>query len=35
MRIKLTGPIQAGPATIAIFEDTCDNLIQISQVAGY
>ncbi len=30
-----SGPTQAGPATIAIFEDTCGNLIQISQVKGY
>lgn len=30
-----SGPAQAGPATIAVFEDTCGNLIQISQVAGY
>lgn len=28
-------PSQAGPATIAVFEDTCGNLIQISQVTGY
>jgi len=25
-------PTQAGPATIAIFDDTCGNLIQIAQV---
>jgi catechol 2,3-dioxygenase-like lactoylglutathione lyase family enzyme len=30
-----SGPTQAGPATIAIFEDTCGNLIQISQVTDY
>ncbi len=30
-----SGPTQAGPATIAIFDDTCGNLIQISQVPGY
>ena len=30
-----SGPTQAGPATIAIFEDACGNLIQISQVTGY
>jgi catechol 2,3-dioxygenase-like lactoylglutathione lyase family enzyme len=30
-----SGPTQAGPATFAIFEDTCGNLIQISQVKGY
>lgn len=30
-----SGPAQAGPATIAVFEDTCGNLVQISQVAGY
>ncbi len=29
------GPAEAGSATIAIFEDTCGNLIQISQVAGF
>ena len=28
-------PTKAGPATIATFEDTCGNLIQINQVAGY
>jgi catechol 2,3-dioxygenase-like lactoylglutathione lyase family enzyme len=28
-------PTIAGPATIAVFEDTCGNLIQISQVKGY
>lgn len=27
-----SGPTQAGPAKIAIFEDTCGNLIQIVQV---
>jgi catechol 2,3-dioxygenase-like lactoylglutathione lyase family enzyme len=30
-----SGPTQAGPATIAVFEDTCGNLIQISQVKGF
>jgi catechol 2,3-dioxygenase-like lactoylglutathione lyase family enzyme len=30
-----SGPSKAGPATIAVFEDTCGNLIQISQVKGY
>jgi hypothetical protein len=30
-----SGPTKAGPATIAVFEDTCGNLIQISQVTGY
>lgn len=30
-----SGPTQAGPAMIAIFEDTCGNLIQIGQVSGY
>jgi catechol 2,3-dioxygenase-like lactoylglutathione lyase family enzyme len=30
-----SGPTQAGPAKIAVFEDTCGNLIQISQVTGY
>lgn len=30
-----SGPTQAGPAMIAVFEDTCGNLIQISQVKGY
>lgn len=30
-----SGPTQAGPAEIAVFEDTCGNLIQISQVTGY
>ncbi len=25
-------PMQAGPATIAIFDDTCGNLIQINQL---
>jgi catechol 2,3-dioxygenase-like lactoylglutathione lyase family enzyme len=30
-----SGPTEAGPAIIAIFEDTCGNLIQISQVKGY
>jgi len=30
-----SGPTQAGPAMIAVFEDTCGNLIQISQVTGY
>jgi catechol 2,3-dioxygenase-like lactoylglutathione lyase family enzyme len=30
-----SGPTEAGPATIAVFEDTCGNLIQISQVKGY
>jgi catechol 2,3-dioxygenase-like lactoylglutathione lyase family enzyme len=28
-------PTEAGPAIIAIFNDTCGNLIQISQVTGY
>jgi predicted enzyme related to lactoylglutathione lyase len=26
------GPTPAGPATIAIFDDTCGNLIQIAQI---
>ncbi len=30
-----SGPTKAGPATIAVFEDTCGNLIQISKVAGF
>ena len=30
-----SGPSKEGPATIAVFEDTCGNLIQISQVKGY
>jgi len=30
-----SGPAKAGPATIAVFEDTCGNLIQINQVKGY
>jgi len=30
-----SGPTKAGPATIAVFEDTCGNLVQISQVTGY
>ncbi len=30
-----SGPTKAGPATEAIFEDTCGNLIQISQLKGY
>ena len=30
-----SGPTEAGPATIAVFEDTGGNLIQISQVKGY
>lgn len=30
-----SGPTKAGPATIAVFEDTCGNFIQISQVKGY
>lgn len=30
-----SSPAQVGPATIAVFEDTCGNLIQISQVKGY
>jgi catechol 2,3-dioxygenase-like lactoylglutathione lyase family enzyme len=40
-RLKKTGvafkssPAKAGPATIAVFEDTCGNLIQISQLKGY
>jgi catechol 2,3-dioxygenase-like lactoylglutathione lyase family enzyme len=29
-----TKPTNAGPATIAVFEDTCGNLIQIHQPAG-
>jgi catechol 2,3-dioxygenase-like lactoylglutathione lyase family enzyme len=29
-----TKPTNAGPATIAVFEDTCGNLIQIHQVAA-
>jgi catechol 2,3-dioxygenase-like lactoylglutathione lyase family enzyme len=28
------GPTQAGPATIAVFEDTCGNLIQLHQVGA-
>ena len=39
MKIKLTGrgvvfrtkPTSAGPVTLAVFEDTCGNLIQIYQ----
>ena len=27
-----SGPTKAGPVTIAVFEDTCGNLIQICQV---
>jgi catechol 2,3-dioxygenase-like lactoylglutathione lyase family enzyme len=27
-----TGPTQAGPVSIAVFDDTCGNLIQIYQV---
>ena len=27
-----SGPTQAGPATVAVFDDTCGNLIQICQV---
>jgi catechol 2,3-dioxygenase-like lactoylglutathione lyase family enzyme len=27
-----TGPTKMGPVTIAVFEDTCGNLIQIAQV---
>ncbi len=27
-----SGPTKAGPATVAVFEDTCGNLIQICQV---
>ncbi len=30
-----SGPTKAGPAKIAVFEDTCCNLIQMSQVKGY
>jgi hypothetical protein len=30
-----SGPTQAGPTRIAIFDDTCGNLIQISQVTGF
>ena len=30
-----SGPSEAGPAMIAVFDDTCGNLIQISQVTGY
>jgi catechol 2,3-dioxygenase-like lactoylglutathione lyase family enzyme len=30
-----SGPTKAGPARIAVFEDTCGNLIQISQLTGY
>jgi len=30
-----SAPTAAGPATIAIFEHTCGNLIQIGQVRGY
>ncbi len=30
-----SGPTKAGPAIIAVFEDTSGNLIQISQVKGY
>ena len=30
-----SGPTQAGPAMIAVLDDTCGNLIQISQVQGY
>lgn len=30
-----SGPTKAGPATIAVFDDTCGNLIQINQVKGY
>lgn len=33
--VKFHGPPQTmGPATIAKFEDTCGNLIQIAQIAG-
>jgi predicted enzyme related to lactoylglutathione lyase len=27
-----SGPTQAGPVTVALFEDTCGNLIQLHQV---
>lgn len=30
-----SSPTKAGPAMISVFEDTCGNLIQISQVKGY
>jgi catechol 2,3-dioxygenase-like lactoylglutathione lyase family enzyme len=30
-----SGPTGAGSATVAVFEDTCGNLIQISQLKGY
>jgi catechol 2,3-dioxygenase-like lactoylglutathione lyase family enzyme len=30
-----SGPTEAGPAIIAIFDDSCGNFIQISQVKGY
>ena len=30
-----SGPTKAGPAFIAVFEDTCGNLIQIGQLKGY
>jgi predicted enzyme related to lactoylglutathione lyase len=30
-----SGPTDAGPSKIAVFEDTCGNLIQISQLKGY
>ncbi len=29
-----TKPVSAGPTTIAVFDDTCGNLIQIHQVPG-
>ena len=29
-----TKPMNAGPTTIAVFEDTCGNLIQVHQVAA-
>jgi len=27
-----TGPTKMGPATVAVFEDTCGNLIQLAQI---
>ncbi len=30
-----SGPTKAGPATEAIFDDTCGNFIQISQLRGF
>ena len=29
-----SGPTQAGPVTIAVFDDTCGNLIQIAQTTN-